>query len=463
MKKRIVSMGAVLLLAGAATAGAENRAETFSLTPFVGGYTFDGKQHLETMPVVGVRAGYNFTDRVGAEAVFDYGRTEGTLNSNKTDVYNYHLDLLYHFFPSAKAVPFLMAGFGGVGIEPDNGPRYSRGAFNYGVGLKYALSESIDLRGEVRHLMYKTSETLNNVEYGLGLGFLFGGSKPAPPVVAPAPPPPPKPAPVVEQPKAAPAPPASPSASLSASPATVEMGTPATLTWACQNATAAEIAPGIGSVQLQGSKSVTPADSSAYTLTCSGAGGEAKSSANVAVIKDSDNDGVFDNKDKCPDTPAGVKVDANGCPPDSDRDGVPDYLDKCQNTPAGMPVDKDGCSPETLTMKLNVQFDTAKADIKKKYHDEIGRVAAFLKKYPTVKGTIEGHTDDVGDADMNKKLSQRRADSVMKYLVDKYGIEKDRLTAIGYGEERPIADNKTADGRQKNRRTVANFETVIKK
>ncbi|MBT0662885.1 OmpA family protein [Geobacter pelophilus] len=443
MKKRILSIGAGILLIGAATAGAENRAETFSLTPFVGGYTFDGKQHLETMPVVGLRGGYNFTDRLGAEAVFDYVKTEGTRNTaNKANVYNYHMDLLYHFLPTAKAVPFLMAGYGGMTVDPDNATKYTKGAFNYGAGVKYALSEAVELRGEVRHLLHKRYETLNNVEYGLGLGFLFGGSKPAPaPVVAPVPPPP-KPAPVVEQPKPAPvvapppppAPAPAPTASLSVVPKSVIKGTPASLTWACQNSTSAEIRPEIGKVAEKGVLEVIPSNTTDYTLTCLGAGGKATSSTNLEIIE-----------------------------MDSDKDGVPDYRDKCPNTPAGMPVDKDGCSPETLTIKLDVEFDTAKADIKKKYHDEIGKVAEFLAKYPTVSGTIEGHTDDVGDAGMNKKLSQRRADSVLKYLVDKYGIDKKRLTAVGYGEEKPIADNKTAAGRQKNRRTVATFETVIKR
>jgi OOP family OmpA-OmpF porin len=460
-------MGALLLLASATTAGAENRAETFSLTPFVGGYTFDGKQHLDTAPVIGVRGGYNFTDRLGAEAVFDYVKTEGTRSSNKSSVYNYHADLLYHFFPSAKAVPFLMAGYGGITVDTDNAQRYSKGAFNYGAGLKYAMSEKVELRGEVRHIMFKTSETLNNLEYGVGLGFLFGGAKPAPAsVAAPVPPPAPKPepAPVAEQPKAL-----APVAALSAAPGTVDKGAQSLLSWSCRNATSASITPGIGQVSLQGSQSVTPSDSSDYTLTCSGAGGTATSSSKVAVtvpapvIIDSDNDGVPDNLDKCPGTPPGVKVDAVGCPLDTDKDGVPDYLDKCPETPAGMHVDKDGCSPETLTIKLDVEFDTAKADIKKKYHDEIGKVAEFLNKYPTVTGTIEGHTDNVGDAGMNKKLSQRRADSVLKYLVEKYGVDSKRLTAVGYGKERPVAYNKTAEGRQQNRRTVANFETVIKR
>jgi len=466
MKSRVISMGGMLLLAVASTAGAENRAETFSLTPFVGGYTFDGKQHLETMPVVGVRAGYNFTDRLGAEGVFDYVKTEGTRSTNKSDVYNYHADLLYHFIPSSKVVPFLMAGYGGITLKPENAKRETKGAFNYGAGLKYALTEKTELRGEVRHILFKTTETLNNLEYGIGLGFLFGGAKPLPaPVAAPAPAPPaPAPAPVVEQPKAVPV---VPTAALSATPNSIIKGSPATLSWTCKDSTSAEINPEIGKVADKGSQEVVPSKATDYTLTCSGIGGKATSSAKVdvmeIVVKDSDNDGVLDNIDKCPDTPAGVKVDTKGCPIDTDRDGVPDYLDKCPETPAGMPVDKEGCHPETLTIKLDVQFDTAKADIKKKYHDEIGRVAEFLTKYPTVTGAIEGHTDDVGDAGMNKKLSQRRADSVMKYLVEKYKIDSKRLTSVGYGEEKPVADNKTVEGRQQNRRTVANFETVVKK
>ncbi len=461
MKNGIICLTGAFLLASAAVAGAANKAETFSLTPFLGGYTFDGKQHLETAPVLGIRGGYNFTERFGAEAVFDYARTEGTRVDRDYDLFNYHLDLLYHLFPANRAVPFLMAGYGGLTIDPEGGPKVSKGAFNYGAGVKYALNESLELRGEVRHILFKNSETLSNVEYGLGLGFLFGGAKPAPiPVAAPAP------APVVEPLKPAPA---VPIAALSVTPANIVKGSAATLDWACQNSTAAHIRPDIGAVQVQGSRSVSPADNMAYTLTCNGPGGEAASTANLAVtpsapvIGDADKDGVLDNLDKCPGTPAGVMVDANGCPQDSDRDGVPDYLDKCPETPAGMPVDKDGCSPETLTIALDVEFDTAKADIKKKYHDEIGRVAEFLKKYPSVTGSIEGHTDNIGSAEMNKKLSQRRAASVLKYLIEKYGIDKNRLTAVGYGAERPIADNKTAEGRQKNRRTVAKFETVVKR
>lgn len=115
------------------------------------------------------------------------------------------------------------------------------------------------------------------------------------------------------------------------------------------------------------------------------------------------------------------------------------------------------------TMDLLVHFDTDKSKIKPKYKAELAKVADFMKKYPSVTTTIEGHTDSVGSAKYNMKLSQRRADSVMNYLVKNFGIEPSRLKAKGYGLTKPVADNKTAAGRAQNRRTVAAFETMVVK
>jgi len=196
---------------------------------------------------------------------------------------------------------------------------------------------------------------------------------------------------------------------------------------------------------------------------------------------DADRDGVPDYLDKCPGTPAGVKLDKDGCPLDSDGDGIPDYLDKCPDTPKGMAVDQEGCplaarvqpsgavsAVETQIVEkgrvtLNVEFDFDKAVIKKKFHDEIGNLAAVMKKYTDLKITIEGHTDNVGGLTYNEKLSQRRADAVKKYLVEKFGIEDSRLTAKGYGPIRPIESNATKEGRQKNRRVEAAADYIIKK
>jgi outer membrane protein OmpA-like peptidoglycan-associated protein len=119
---------------------------------------------------------------------------------------------------------------------------------------------------------------------------------------------------------------------------------------------------------------------------------------------------------------------------------------------------------EKVSIALNLEFDTAKSVIKKKYHDNIKQVADFMQKYPDTNVVIEGHTDNVdryNDPENNIKLSQARADSVRQYLVDKFGIDKSRINAVGYGPDRPIADNNTEEGRKKNRRVDAVIETIV--
>lgn len=211
-------------------------------------------------------------------------------------------------------------------------------------------------------------------------------------------------------------------------------------------------------------------------------GGAAKAAAPAPapVVVDSDNDGVPDDRDKCPGTPAGVAVDKDGCPLDSDKDGVPDYLDKCPGTPAGVKVDKDGCPPPVVTevkkeaavkpviiekgkVTLNVQFDTNKATIKTGFYSDIDALGQVMKQYPDINVEINGHTDNVGSEALNNRLSQARADAVVKYLVDKHSIDASRLTAKGFGFSQPVASNETAAGRAQNRRVEAKAEFIVKK
>jgi OOP family OmpA-OmpF porin len=124
---------------------------------------------------------------------------------------------------------------------------------------------------------------------------------------------------------------------------------------------------------------------------------------------------------------------------------------------------KEITPPERLCMTLQVEFDTDKANVKPQYRDEIGKVADYLKKYPETTGVIEGHTDNVGGADYNMKLSLMRAESVVNYLVENFGIERSRLSAKGYGYTRRIDYNRTPEERQKNRRINIILDCVIKK
>ena len=187
-------------------------------------------------------------------------------------------------------------------------------------------------------------------------------------------------------------------------------------------------------------------------------GSRGKKAAPVAAPLDSDGDGVYDDQDRCPNTPAGVAVDSNGCPLDSDGDGVYDYKDKCPNTPAGARVDEDGCQyviKETVSVELEVLFDLNKAVVKPAFYEEIKNVGEFMKLFPSTNATIEGHTDSTGDDDYNQGLSERRANAVRQVLIDQHGVDASRIKAVGYGESQPRADNDTKDGRQQNRRVMA--------
>ncbi|MEO7033464.1 MAG: OmpA family protein [Polyangiaceae bacterium] len=178
---------------------------------------------------------------------------------------------------------------------------------------------------------------------------------------------------------------------------------------------------------------------------------------------DKDKDGVVDDADKCPATPAGVAVDGTGCPLDADKDGVADYLDKCPGTPESVVVDDAGCTKKLdkeVTIGLDVHFVTGKADIEGDASGEIAKVATFMKKYPDTKVTIEGYTDNVGAAAANKKLSQKRADAVKAALVAG-GVDAPRLNSLGFGQEGSVADNKTDEGRAQNRRVIAHAKAEV--
>lgn len=209
------------------------------------------------------------------------------------------------------------------------------------------------------------------------------------PMMAPPPPPPPPPAPVM-----------APTVSLSANPPAVDAGKCTTLFWSSENASGASIDQGIGGVGKSGSRQVCPTATTLYTINATGEGGTQTASTTVTVTP--------------PPPPPVVKV-----------------------------IDR-------LTVRVN--FDTDKAILRKADTAELQKAIDFVKKYPGYNISVEGHTDNVGKDKYNQALSERRAAAVKKYLVENGAANTGKIKPVGYGKTRPIADNKTAEGKFKNRR-----------
>lgn len=156
-------------------------------------------------------------------------------------------------------------------------------------------------------------------------------------------------------------------------------------------------------------------------------------------------------------------VDVTPAVVDSDGDGVADHLDACPGTPRNLVVDARGCPTyveevENLRLELRVFFDYDKSNIKPQYRAEIAKVAEKMREYPNATANIEGHASKDSkrsNAKYNQRLSEARANAVKSVLSNEFGIAPNRLNAVGYGFDRPVAPNDTAEGRALNRRVYA--------
>ncbi len=171
---------------------------------------------------------------------------------------------------------------------------------------------------------------------------------------------------------------------------------------------------------------------------------------------DTDGDGIEDSKDKCLDTEKGIKVDNVGCPSDIDADGVIDSKDKCPTIKGdvnnfGCPVIKEEVKKRLQFAARSILFESSKASIKTSSYPMLVEIATIMQEYKDYSLRITGHTDNSGKQESNLILSQARVDAVKSYLIIK-GVSPDKIEAIGFGSQRPIADNKTVTGRAENRR-----------
>jgi OOP family OmpA-OmpF porin len=374
------------------------------VSPYLGYHYFTGERDIDDNPEYGLRLGKSLNEKFEVELGVGYIPTEYD-NGNDTNLFQYLGHVKYYFLENETLKPY-----GALGIAGDLSSSMNIGP-SAALGVKYMIKDNFGVFAEVRY-NYLFGDG-NDVIAALGLTFNFG--KKSKPVM---------------------------DSDNDGVNDNIDkcLDTPK---GDKVDSTGCTIKPvvldtdkdGVADTEdmCQNTPMNTPVDKKGCPL-------------------DTDNDGVFDYLDKCPNTQANVKVDLNGCPLDSDMDGVFDGLDKCPNSVKNAIVDKDGCE---VKITLNVQFDTNKSDIKPEYVDEIKKFAEFLKRHPEVKVEIAGHTDSDGDRDKNIALSQKRADAVAEYLSTEFGIEKDRITAKGYGPDKPVASNDTEEGKNQNRRVEA--------
>ncbi|NJC87586.1 MAG: OmpA family protein [Desulfuromonas sp.] len=395
MKKfcKTIVLAGCLLAATSAVALASVREGAFTVTPMIGVHAFDGALELENSEAYGLAIGYSLTRNWAIELDARFAPTEPKgMSDMDVDALVGTVNALYHFKPGRDFVPYLAVGAGVLQYDVDGSGRDEDPVVNWGAGFKYALADHVDLRLDLRHLLDFRLDKDGETQDDDTLRHQFSAMVGLNVQFGGV-----AAAPVV---KAAP-------------PAPV-----------VQQAVAAPVAA---------SPAVIPAPG------------------------DGDHDGVSDAVDHCLDTAPGVRVNEDGCPADSDGDGVPDFKDACLDTPRGARVDGQGCPfvvTPVETLNLHLLFATNKDQVTPFHYRELDRAAAFIQKYPDHDVVVEGHTDNRGGDEFNRTLSQRRAENVVKVLVEKYGIPAGRIAAKGFGASQPTASNDTAEGREQNRRVV---------
>lgn len=360
--------------------------------PSVGLYDFDNDRGLDSEAFYKSGGlGYQFNNHWALEAIYssidaesDDPLDSGLPDGSDVDFDQYHLDALYTLNPEEKLQGYFVVGAGRGEFEADQaGDTVDDTLINYGAGVKYAFTDRVALRGDVRGFTGIDEED-TDVAVTLALNWMFAETR-----------------------------------------------------------RVRDDSDGDGVNDKIDQCADTPAGVQVDASGCA---------------LDGDGDGVADRLDKCPATPAGVAVDAEGCALDDDGDGVANDNDKCPDSKAGAKVDADGCYvmlKEKVEIRLDVEFDLNSAAARDDHKPEVEKLADFMRQHPQSEVQVEGHTDSSGAATYNQQLSEQRAATIARILVDGSGIEATRVRSVGYGEQRPTADNSTAAGRQENRRVVA--------
>ncbi len=434
----------VCVLFGAGSAAAQDNREGIKIElGLTGGYHWfandlelgvpDGpaEPSPKSSPTFGLRVGLALHPMFVIEGEALGMPTKDNQQSDRLFVSALRLHLRYNLVLGGPFTPFVLAGVGNSSILSTSNPAISKDTdtnFYVGLGAKYALNNLFHLRLDGRLLAAPNTKNDGNSadwEITVGFGVTLGGHEPPPP------------APVAQLIKD-----------------TDGDGIPDDKD-KCPNEAGPRENDGCPDKDTDGDGIVDRKDK------CPDKAGPPERDG--CPEEDRDHDGIVDSKDKCPDDPEDKDgfEDADGCPdPDNDQDGIPDATDKCPNEPETKNgyQDEDGCPDEVpVAVKQftgvvkGINFRRNSADIKASSFPLLKQAVSAFKTYPALRVEISGHTSSEGKREFNVKLSRKRAESVKLFLVSA-GIDEGRVGTVGYGPDKPIADNETKDGQEKNRR-----------
>jgi len=393
-----------------------------------------GHQRLSTGLDLGLRAAFYPLSFLGLEGELGVIPTKTGIDDRSATVWTYRAHLIAQY-PGYRLVPFVVLGLGGMSMKShaDTLGNDSDPEMHWGLGAKWAFNEYLSARVDFRdNLMQKNrlvtgvsdGDLVHNTEFLLGLSFTLGRTPYEP-----------TPAPVDSDGDGF----FDPQDACPSQPGVAPNGCPAPVV-----------------VVVDTDKDGIPDASDPCPQEAED--GQPPNPTDGCPNKDLDGDGILLPDDKCP-SEKGISPD--GCPVrDKDGDGIPDDQDKCPDQPETKNgfEDSDGC-PDELPKAVakfagvikGIEFDFGKATIRPTSNKLLDEAVKVLDEYKDLRVLITGHTDDVGDHQTNLDLSEARANSVKAYLVSK-GIDTGRIETHGAGPDVPIADNKTPNGRQQNRR-----------
>ena len=365
-----------------------------------------------------INVGRRLTDVFALEGRIGYSDIDGWPNwptvteRESLEILDIGLDLLSHLNPDGSFSPYLVFGAGYLGTKTASGSEENRPSASAGLGFEWRLgSSAFSIRGDYKfRLAWEKGNSLTDRVATFGLQYSFG-RRSTPPVVD----------------------------SDNDGIQDVFDQCPHSEAGVTVDDTGCEIfvdSDGDGVMDRKDLCANTPQGAPVDGYGC---------------LRDQDGDGVTDDIDECPNTVSGAAIYVNGCERDDDGDSVVNHLDECPNTRANAPVDTRGCEIGSTVELRGVNFASSSDRLLTGAEQVLDDAIDWLKKNPHLVVEVAGHTDSDGAAAANLGLSERRAYTVRDYLING-GVSESSLTARGYGESEPIADNSTTEGKAENRR-----------